>query len=250
MLRQIKDWVIQYVRSVLESTVRTAVVSSTDPSRGTVRVRIPDDDDLVSYDLRVLSRKTHQDKDYWMPDVGEHVLCLFLPYGLEQGFVLGAFYSQEDQPPVASQDKRHVLFEDGTWLEYDRKSHTLSGHIKGQVDKLTVDKDAILEVKGNVQATVGESVTASIGKDLTAEVGQSATVNAGAKITLTAPQINLLGNLSSSAQGGGIATETKEADTEQTGDYELNGDLQVNGSIHATGDIIADGSNVNHHTHS
>ena len=250
MLERLKDWMTSYVRSVMQSTIRIGVVASTDPGSGTARVELSDDDGLVSFDLPVIVRKTHRDKDYWMPDAGDQVLCLFLPFGLEQGFILGSFYSRPDAVPVASQDKRHVLFGDGTWLEYDRKSHTLSGHIKGQVDKLTVDKDAILEVKGNVQATVGESVTASIGKDLTAEVGQSATVNAGAKITLTAPQINLLGNLSSSAQGGGIATETKEADTEQTGDYELNGDLQVNGSIHATGDIIADGSNVNHHTHS
>jgi phage baseplate assembly protein V len=242
MLRQIKDWVIQYVRSVLESTVRTAVVSSVDPSRGTVRVRIPDDDDLISYDLRVLSRKTHQDKDYWMPDVGEHVLCLFLPYGLEQGFVLGAFYSQEDQPPAASQDRRHVLFGDGTWLEYDRKTNTLSGHIKGQVDQLTVDNDAILDVGGSVQATIGQ--------DLIANVGNNAEVTAGGShVLLNAPLIKLQGNLSAAAQGGGTATETKEADTEHTGSYTLTGDLEVDGNIHATGDILADGSNVNHHTH-
>jgi len=250
MLERIKDFITNYVRSTMQSMVKTGVVASTDPASGTARVELSDEDGLISFDLGVLVRKTHRDKDYWMPDVGDQVLCLFLPFGLEQGFVLGAFYSGPDAVPVSSQDKRHVLFEDGTWLEYDRKSHTLSGHIKGKVDAITVDQDAVLEVKGDVLATVGKSVQATVRKSLVAEVTESASVSAGTNITLTAPQINLLGNLSSSAAGGGAATETKEADTEHTGSYELNGDLQVNGSIHATGDIIADGSNVNHHTHS
>lgn len=249
MLDRLKSWITEYVRSVMESTVRVGVVSSSDPSRGTVRVELPDDNNLVSFDLRVLVRKTHRDKDYWMPDVGDQVLCLFLPFGLEQGFILGAFYSGPDAVPVSSQDKRHVLFEDGTWLEYDRANHTLSGHIKGKVDAITVDQDAVLEVKGDVLATVGKSVQATVGKKLVAEVAESASVSAGTNITLTAPQINLLGNLSSSAAGGGTATETKTADTDHTGSYTLNGDLRVNGNINATGDILAGGANSNHHTH-
>lgn len=123
MLEQIKTWVAEHVRSSLESMFRVAVVSSTDPSRATVRVKVGDEDELISYDLRVVVRKAHKDFDYWMPDIGDQVLCVFLPFGLEQGFVLGSIYSKQDKVPVESQDKWHVLFKDGTWLEYDRKEH-------------------------------------------------------------------------------------------------------------------------------
>jgi phage baseplate assembly protein gpV len=143
----------------------------------------------------------------------------------------------------------HVLFKDGTYLEYDRKTHNLSGHIKGKVDGLTVDENAKIDVGGDVTETVGGSVNAEIGKDLAAQVGQNADVTAGSQITLNAPLIKMLGNLTSAGAGGGAATETKEANTEHTGSYTLNGDLEVSGSIHATGDIIADGANVNHHSH-
>ena len=242
MLERIKDFITNYVRSTMQSMVKTGVVASTDPASGTARVELSDEDGLISFDLGVLVRKTHRDKDYWMPDVGDQVLCLFLPFGLEQGFILGSFYSSPDPAPVTSQDKRHVLFGDGTWLEYDRKSHTLSGHIKGAVDQLTVDQDAVVEVAGSVQATTGQ--------DLIAQVGNNAEVTAGGShIQLNAPLIKLQGNLSAVAQGGGTATETKEANTEQTGSFTLTGDLEVDGSIHATGDILADGSNSNHHTH-
>lgn len=229
--------------------LRVGVVNSANPAKGTVRVRFSDQSSVITWDCHVLYPKTLNDKAYWMPDIGEHVAILSLPYGSSQGLVIGALYSRPDKTPVSDQDKWHVLFADGTYLEYDRKNHTLSGHIKGKVDGLTVDESAVIDVGGDVAETVGGSVTAEIGKNLSAQVGQNAEVSAGAQITLNAPLIKLLGNLSSAGAGGGAATETKEADTEHTGSYTLNGDLEVAGSIHATGDIIADGANVNHHSH-
>jgi phage baseplate assembly protein V len=239
----------EHLAEVIKQVVRVGVVVNTYPEKATVRVKCSDADGLVTWPLRVLSHKTHKDKAYWMPDIGEHVLCVFLPYGHEQGFVIGALYSDKDQVPVASQDKRHVLFDDGTWLEYDRKEHNWHGHIKGKVADLTVDQDVNINVGGNVNVQVQKSVHAIVGQDLTAEVGGSAEVSAGQHITLNAPQINLQGNLSAQSQGGGIAQETKSAVTEHTGSYTLNGDLQVNGNINATGSIVDAGGNTNHHSH-
>lgn len=138
MLERIKSWTTEHVRSVLESAFRVAVVSSTNPDKATVRVRIGDHGDLVSWDLRVLARKSSQDQDYWMPDIGDQVLCLFLPIGLEQGFVLGSFYSTTDPPPVQSQDKRHVLFKDGTTFEHDRSTHAAVLDMTGPNGTLTI----------------------------------------------------------------------------------------------------------------
>lgn len=119
----INDELIQGVYMILAQAIRVGVVTSTDPDAGTARVIFHDADGMESYDLKVLHPKTHRDKFYFMPDPGEQVLCLCLPFGHEQGFILGAFYSQADKTPVQSQDKRHVLFDDGTFWEYDRKTH-------------------------------------------------------------------------------------------------------------------------------
>lgn len=130
--------------------VRIGTVTGTDPATAKVRVQFGDADRMVSYDLPVLFRKTQDDKDYQMPDIGEQVLCLFLPYGAEQGFVLGAVYSQADVPPVISQDKKHRLFADGTWREYDRSSHLLSGKNVGS-ENLTTVLDSNRAVVGRTQ---------------------------------------------------------------------------------------------------
>ncbi len=117
----------------LNHSMRVGVVTSRDPERMTVRVQVRDQDDFTSYDLPVVVRKTKDDKDYCLPDVGEHVVCLFQSYGQEQGFCLGAFFSDADTTPVQSGDKRHVKFKDGTWIEYDRENHLLEAHVEGDI---------------------------------------------------------------------------------------------------------------------
>lgn len=130
------------IEEMVRHLFRVGSVVSTDPGAGTARVQLADADGLVSYNLPVAQRQTLKNKDYAMPDAGEHVLCLFLPFGIEQGFVLGSIYSQADATPVADQDKRHVEFEDGTWLQYDRKEHRLQVRVgKGEL-RLSVGTDA------------------------------------------------------------------------------------------------------------
>lgn len=142
----------------LEETVRHMVRIGTveallsDVAR--VRVRFADADGMVSYDLPVRFEKTQDDKDYCMPDIGEQVLCIFLPYGLEQGFVLGAVYSEADEVPVISEHKKHRRFADGTWREYDREKHLLSGKNVGCED-LTTSLDADNEALGKDQRGSG-----------------------------------------------------------------------------------------------
>jgi phage baseplate assembly protein V len=240
MIQEIADR-LGAIEGILAQMVRVGTVSSVIPESGFVRVTCGDADNLVSYELPVLTHKAQYDKEYWMPDVGEQVVCIFLPNGLECGFVVGAFFSGPDRAPVASKDKHHVSYKDGTWIEYDRSSHVMSGHIKGSVNALTIDDDATV--------SVGGSIIASAGNDASFTVGKSATVDAGADITLKAPVINMAGNIASTGPGGGVGTENKSAHTTHNGSLSLNGNLTVNGSITATGTIMDGGGNSNHHTH-
>jgi phage baseplate assembly protein gpV len=72
----------------------------------------------------VIFAKTQNDKAYWIPDVGEQVVCL-MDLRDEAGAVLGAIYSDADLPPVNSADKFHLGFKDGASMDYDRAAHVL-----------------------------------------------------------------------------------------------------------------------------
>ena len=119
----------------LAQMVRIGIVTEVLADKGKVRCRLHDADCMQTWELFVLVPKTRLDKYYAMPDIGEQVLCLFLPLanGLQLGFVLGAFYSQIDRPPETDPRKTVINFEDGSRLIYDKEHGDLAMHILGSV---------------------------------------------------------------------------------------------------------------------
>lgn len=90
---------------------------------GTVIVTRPDQEDRTSAELYVMSRCTKDTKDYWMPDIGEAVLCILLPNtngkGPGEGFVIGAHYSEVDAPVETDTSVRSIRYKDGSYIVND-----------------------------------------------------------------------------------------------------------------------------------
>jgi phage baseplate assembly protein V len=141
---------VEKLEKLLMRLIRIGIVTQVNPEKGSVRVKLPDADGEISDELPVLFKKTGKDKDYWMPDIGEHVLCVFLPYGPEQGFVIGAFYSEVDKVPVTDKNKKRIAFEDGTYMEYDKKQRKLRANLNGD-SEINVSGNAKVSIKGNTE---------------------------------------------------------------------------------------------------
>jgi phage baseplate assembly protein V len=144
--------------------IRRGIVVAVDEKTARVRVQMPDLDGLVSNWLPVVQPKTQKDKAYWLPDIGEYVIVAFDEEGEHSdGYVLGAIYNNKDTPPVASKDKFFVRFEDGTEIEYDRKTHLL--RVKAQTVQIqaeTVIIEGNVNVIGNVDVSGNIHATGSI----------------------------------------------------------------------------------------
>lgn len=196
------------------ATLKFGTVSAVDEKTMRVRVRLPELDNLRTAWLPVLARKTKRDKDYWLPDLGEHVAVLLDARG-EDGVVLGAIFSDADAVPVTSRDKWHRRFADDTELEYDRSSH-------------------VLTVKGGIQKVI-------------VEVGAEILLKAGAKVTVDAPDTEVTGNLlvkkRLTYQGGMAGSGGNGAAAV------IDGNAQVNGNLSASGTVMDGGGNSNHHHH-
>ncbi|CAM4110605.1 hypothetical protein [Mesobacillus thioparans] len=64
-------------------------VSTVYPDRLTARV-MREDNDLLTGELSILVNGS----DEWIPNIGDYVVCLFLPNGTS-GFILGTFQGEE-----------------------------------------------------------------------------------------------------------------------------------------------------------
>ena len=93
---------------------RMGRVSSVGSSRHTVQVEFFEIDGAVSYDLQVLATRPG---DYSIPAENTPVLCVLLEGAHGEGrqltgFVLGAFYTESDEPPLDDEAARAVAGDD------------------------------------------------------------------------------------------------------------------------------------------
>lgn len=124
---------------LLKNIIRVGRVTKyhPDPTKHLARVLFEDKTATESFWLPIILKNTLQNKDYWMPDKGELVVCLFMPSGNAQGFILGSIYQDVDKPSVSSDDRRNVRyvgFGDGTFIEYNRETHTLTIDAQGPIN--------------------------------------------------------------------------------------------------------------------
>lgn len=141
------------VLDLLSQIVRVGTVAARQPEKLRVRVEFRDTvtASLVTDWMQVLVPRAKEDRHYDVPDIGDQVLCLFLPFGRERGFVLGAMYAA-DPPPVADGDKWHRAFKDGTFIEYDRRENRLTARIQGKgVVDVEAQGEVTVKAKGKIR---------------------------------------------------------------------------------------------------
>ncbi|AWK43091.1 phage baseplate assembly protein V [Photorhabdus laumondii] len=194
-------------------TRQVGTISAVDPATVRARVRLPECDNMRTNWLNVLQRNTQNNKDYWLPDVGEQVEVLLDANG-EDGVILGAIYSSVDQPPANNKNIRGVTYADDAAFYYDRTSHTLT--INGGIQHIKIAAGANVVIYAQ-QATIDAPETIVTGN------------------MLVKGQLIYQNGLSGSGGNSGAAT--------------IQGNVSVNGNIHATGSIMDEGGNSNHHFH-
>ena len=146
---------------ILKNLIRVGKVVALDTAKHQARVIFEDKPATVSFWLDIIVRNTYKNKDYALPDIDEEVICLFLPNGNAQGFILGAVYNADDLPPVDDKDKRHVEFEDGSVIEYDRNTHKLTADLNGDID-ITTTGSVNITAAQDVNVTGDISVTGDV----------------------------------------------------------------------------------------
>jgi len=151
--------------------LRFGIVDQIDAAKGLARVRFPEDN-LLSFWLPVLVRKTLNDKFYHMVEADEHVACL-MDEKCENGVILGAMYSTATEPPYTTEKKIGVKFSDDAEVVYDKESQVLtiitSGEVQIECGTLKVTGD--VEITGAVAVEGAVEATGAIKSDTDLEAG-------------------------------------------------------------------------------
>jgi phage baseplate assembly protein gpV len=185
----------------LNPTFRVGIVQAQDPAHAKVRVVFPDCDEMISWWLPVVFFKTQNDKAYWIPDIGEQVVCL-MDLRDEAGAVLGAIYSSADVPPVNSADKFHLAFKDGAHFDYDRVAHILDLVFQDTTEIKYDARAHLLDVKFQDQAelkydgsqhALSISLPTGTGFSLTAN-GAQIQIDSGGNVIITSAGLVQIGN--------------------------------------------------------
>lgn len=153
------------IYKLLNNLVRIGTISSINPKQAKARVMFEDRDNVVSKELNLLFQRTIGTQDYVIPKVGEQVVCLLLPNGLEEGYILGSFYTKKNIPPANDENKRLIIFEDGTLLEYDKGQITINSTKDVNItaaNNVIINGSAGVTINGNLQVNGNIKASGSI----------------------------------------------------------------------------------------
>jgi len=119
----------------VKNLIRKGIVSQIDAAACTVKVTFEEKDGAISPWLHPLSRGSSKNRDYWLPDVGDTVVCLMDPSSKNKndGWILGTAFSDRQPPNATSVDVRRIDFGDGSFIEFNRATGSLTIKCKGKV---------------------------------------------------------------------------------------------------------------------
>lgn len=147
----------------IKNLFRVGTVTGINDGEQTVRVTFDDLDNTPSNWLQVPCWGASQDDNYWMPDIDEQVCCFFMPTGNAEGYVLFSVRGTANKPKAGKVGRRYIKFADGSSVEHDRDSKTMTIVCTGSINitaagNVNVTGDVIANGKSLVKHTHPESV--------------------------------------------------------------------------------------------
>ncbi|MEE0457057.1 MAG: phage baseplate assembly protein V [Anaerovibrio sp.] len=123
------------LKRIVRSMIRKGTVCAVDPKTMSVKVEFSEKDCLPSPFLPVLCQGAGGNKCYWLPDIGDQVVCLYEANdkNASSGWVLGTYFTEAHPPQVADAEIRRLDFGDGSFMEFNRSNGSLTIQCTGNI---------------------------------------------------------------------------------------------------------------------
>jgi phage baseplate assembly protein V len=160
------------------NAIRVGTIMAIDLAKARVRVK---SGDIESAWLPWSTGRASAAKRRWdPPEVGEQVVMLSPSGDMRQAVVLTGVYKASAAAPSDNGDKDATVYGDGTTIEYDRASHTLTADLQGT--KVLASREKIELTIGGTKLTLTASGATLDAQQLTVNAEQS-TFNGDVTVT-------------------------------------------------------------------
>ena len=178
-------WAQAETERILANIIRLGAVSELDEANARVRVKVGG---LTTDWLPWVTARAGATRTWSAPRPGEQVVVL-APYGdPAQAVVLPAIYQDDHPAPATTKDAEHVVFPDGSTVDYNSATNTLEVTVAGSGRVIVNCKEATINAETSV--TLNTPQTTCKGK-LTVEglltylAGMQGSTGSGAAATIS-----------------------------------------------------------------
>lgn len=173
------NYIIRDLQRRMANMIRRGRVHSVDFEQSPPRVKVEYEKGAVTGWLPWISgRESNKHRTDWEPlAIGEQVIILSESGELSSGVVLPSLPDATSPVPSTSPDEHVSRYEDGTMFTYNRKTHTLSIDVQGDMN---------LHATGNFSATIEGTADVTATKDLSIKTSANMVLEAAGNVDIKA----------------------------------------------------------------
>lgn len=189
------NYIVRDLQRRMANMIRRGRVHSMDFEQSPPRVKVEYEKDAVTGWLPWISgRESSKHRTDWEPlAIGEQVIILSESGDLSAGVVIPSLPDASSPVPSTSPDEHVSRYEDGTTFTYNRKTHTLTIDVQGDVN-FHVTGNVTSHIEGNMSAQidgtadviVAKATTVKTDATLKVEAVQDLSIKTGANMVLDA----------------------------------------------------------------
>ncbi|MDL1992984.1 phage baseplate assembly protein V [Vibrio parahaemolyticus] len=189
------NYIVRDLQRRMANMIRRGRVHSVDFEQSPPRIKVEYEKGVVTGWLPWISgRESSKHRTDWEPlAIGEQVIILSESGELSAGVVIPSLPDASSPVPSTSPDEHVSRYEDGTMFTYNRKTHTLTIDVQGDVNfhatgNVTshIEGNMSAQIDGTADVTVAKATTVKTDATLKVEAVQDLNIKTGANMVLDA----------------------------------------------------------------
>lgn len=162
------------------------IIHSINTKNYTARVKLLEYENEITEELTILSPLTYQNKEVHIPKINTPVFCIFTDEGARHGFIIGAFFSDNNQSGAVDGEYK-VDFQNSSLIIKDDGNVKINANLTTINSEVEITKNVVikknLSVAGKVTVAQQLDVAGKLQMDSSGTLNAKGTINVDGAVT-------------------------------------------------------------------